>query len=269
MDTDLRRPAVAGRFYSADPRRLAEQVDALLATSAEPERATMLVAPHAGYVYSGAVAGAAYARVSVPRRVVVLCPNHTGRGARRSVWPSGAWQLPGGAVPVDAELARLLVAEAHLTPDHAAHLGEHAIEVHLPFLRARRADVSVVPVCLGGLSLAECHEVGHGLARAIRETPDDVLLIASTDMSHYIAAEEARRLDSLALERVLSLDPDGLYEVVTRHDISMCGYIPTTVALVASLELGAKSAKLVRYANSGDVSGDFSAVVGYAGVVVS
>lgn len=270
MDSDVRQPAVAGRFYPADPERLRADLSRLIAPRSEPpEPAIALVAPHAGYVYSGAIAGATYARVRMASRVVVLCPNHTGRGAKRSLWAAGKWMLPGGAVTVDAELARTLAAHAELTPDRAAHLREHAIEVQLPFLRALRSDVQIVPLCLGGLSLADCRALGRGLARGIRtSSPGDVMLVASTDMSHYVPADVARRLDGMALERVRALDPDGLYDVVTRHGISMCGYLPTTVVLAAALELGARSAELVRYGNSGEVTGDFEAVVGYAGLLV-
>jgi len=273
ISAEARQPAVAGRFYPGDPVRLGDDVARLLGdTRKEPGReAYALMAPHAGYVYSGAVAGATYARVRVPSQAVVLCPNHTGRGVRRSLWSSGQWNMPGGVVPIAGELARAIHDAADLDDDHAAHLGEHAIEVQLPFLQACRPDVTIVPICLAGLSLRECHELGEGLARAIAASPGGArgtLIVASSDMSHYLPADVAKRLDSLALERVSALDPDGLYDVVTRHDISMCGFIPTTVALVAALRLGATGAELVRYANSGDVSGDYQSVVGYAGVVV-
>jgi AmmeMemoRadiSam system protein B len=210
--------------------------------------------------------------VVVPERVIVLCPNHTGMGVRRSLWAGGAWRLPGGAIEVDGELAARVRRRARLEPDLDAHVAEHAIEVHLPFLRHRNASARIVPIVLAGLSLAECREVGEGLARAIAETRaqhgGDVLLVASTDMSHYVPADEARALDGLALARVEALDPGGLYEVVRARDISMCGFIPTTCALFAARALGATRAELVRYGNSGDVSGDHERVVGYAGVVV-
>jgi len=240
---------------------------------AEPQAARMVMVPHAGYVYSGAIAGETYARVRVPPTAVVLCPNHTGLGARRALWSRGAWRLPGFTLETDEVLASRVREHAHLDDDRIAHLREHAVEVHLPFLHARRPDVSVVAICLAGLSYRECRAVGEGLALAIgeceKERSERVLLVASTDMSHYVAADEARELDSRALERVLALDPEGLYDVVTREDISMCGYIPTTVALVAARSLGATRAELVRYGNSGDVSGDYAQVVGYAGVVLS
>jgi MEMO1 family protein len=268
---NARLPAVAGRFYPADPLRVTRELDQMLSAHATgAERAIALIAPHAGWVYSGRIAAAAYARTLIPSRVIVICPNHTGLGASRALWPAGEWALPGGAVRVDEVLADAALRSARLTADRRAHLREHAIEVQLPFLQRLRPDLAIVPICLGRSTLAECHEIGVGLARAIVETGarDDVLIVASTDMSHYVPANVAKKLDGLALERLLGLDPDGLYQVVTQHDISMCGFIPTTVALVAALELGAAAAELVMYGNSGEVSGDLAEVVGYAGVVV-
>jgi AmmeMemoRadiSam system protein B len=208
--------------------------------------------------------------VRIPERVIVLGPNHTGLGEPRSLWAAGRWLVPGGSVRIDEDLAALLAERGALTPDHAAHLREHAIEVQLPLLQARRPDVRIVPICLARLSLDECLELGAALAGAIAEIgTSDVLIVASTDMSHYLPVKVAEQLDRVALTRVLSIDPEGLYEVVTRHDISMCGYVPTTVALAAARELSAKRAELVRYGNSGEVSGDLARVVGYASVMVA
>jgi len=274
MDAAIREPAVAGRFYPGEPDRLAETVTRCLGTrSPNPRQVRMVMAPHAGYMYSGAIAGETYARVSVPKRVLVLCPNHTGLGARRSLWAKGAWKLPGYSLPIEESLASKCRDQAKLDDDRMAHVREHAIEVHLPFLHALENDVSVVPVCLSGMRFRDCADVGEGLARAVedaeRESGAPVLIVASTDMSHYIPADVAKELDRMAIECVLGLDAQALYEVVTQHDISMCGYIPTTVALVAAKALGARQSELVRYGNSGDVSGDYSEVVGYAGALVS
>lgn len=263
---------MSGRFYPGQAERLNEKVGECLGVpAAEPAPARMVMVPHAGYVYSGAIAGATYARVNVPRLVVVLCPNHTGFGVKRSLWPKGRWRLPGFELPVDEPLAESALAHAKLTEDHLAHVREHAIEVQLPFLHALRPDVSIVPVCLAGLRYDECEEVGRGLASAIAECEsvrhERVLIVASTDMSHYISADEARRLDLRVIERVRALDPEGLYTTVKRDEISMCGYVPTTVALVAVRELGGAAAELVRYGNSGETSGNFDEVVGYAGLV--
>jgi len=265
---EIRPPAVAGRFYPSNPERLALDVERYLTASGEPSDATAVVAPHAGWMYSGAIAGQTYAQVRVPGRVVVLCPNHTGLGARRSIWSAGAWRLPGGDVAVDSDLAERIRARAELEDDRLAHAREHAIEVHLPFLRAKNRDFACVPICLSRLTLADCKKVGEAIGSVLGELDPRPLLVASTDMSHYISAEAAEKLDRLALARVEDLDPEGLYEVVTEHDISMCGYIPTTVTLFAARALGSKQAKLVRYGNSGETSGDFAQVVGYAGLVV-
>jgi len=268
-----REPAVAGRFYPARARVLAEKVASLLGErpgglpSAEPARAVIgVLAPHAGYVYSGPVAGATFARVAVPERAVVMCPNHTGRGEPVSLWPEGAWVTPLVRVALDAELTQDLSGCPLVAPDRDAHRFEHALEVQLPFLQRRRPDVSIAALCLAHLRFEECQVLGEALAGAVRRRP--ALLVASSDMSHYLPARVARAKDERALERFLALDPRGLYEVVQREDISMCGFIPATVMLVASLALGATRAELVRYGHSGEASGDDSAVVGYAGALV-
>lgn len=270
VSQSVRSSAVAGRFYPANAVELKQRVAELLRAYGPKAqtKALAVIAPHAGYIYSGAVAAEVFASVHVPGSAVVLCPNHTGLGARRSVWTAGEWRLPGGAVPVDSELALAVCAEAGLTPDEAAHLGEHAIEVQLPFLRERNPDIRVVPICLSHLELSECKRIGDALARVIAGCEMPVLLVASTDMSHYIAAERARQLDAMALDRIRELDPEGLYRVVEERGISMCGYIPTTIALFAARALGAREGEVLRYTNSGEVSGDFARVVGYAGAVV-
>lgn len=268
-----REPAVAGRFYPAGKDRLAGEVAALLAerpggrATAEPPRPVAgVLAPHAGYVYSGRVAGATYARVDVPERAVVMCPNHTGRGAPVSVWPGGAWLTPLGRVPVDEPLTAALLASGLAAADLEAHRFEHALEVQLPFLQLRRPEVAIAALCLGPLSFQRCQALGKAVAGAARRRP--ALLVASSDMSHYLPAGEARRKDMRALERFLALDPEGLYQVVRREDISMCGYVPATVMLVAALELGAREAELVRYGNSAEAGAGEDSVVGYAGAVV-
>jgi AmmeMemoRadiSam system protein B len=273
-----REPAVAGRFYPAGREALLAEVTGFLAGPVEaplpggagPDVVAALpalgmVAPHAGYPYSGGVAGAVYARVAVPDRAIVLCPNHTGRGEDISLWPEGAWRTPLGSVPVDAALtAELAAAGAAL--DVEAHRSEHALEVQLPFLQVRNPRVAIAALCLGPLDWPACRELGRAVAAAARR--HGALVVASSDMSHYVPAEVARRKDALALSRVLALDPEGLHAVVRRERISMCGVIPATVMLVAALELGARSAELVRYGHSGETTGDDSSVVGYAGVVV-
>ncbi len=269
-----REPAVSGRFYPSDPADLAREVRAYLAPSPGAGRAPAasrpalgVVAPHAGYVYSGAVAGATFARVEVPDRVVLLCPNHTGSGARVAAWPGGSWRMPLGPVPVNVEMTGEIVAAGLATPDREAHRREHALEVELPFLQVRNPAVSIAALCVGHLPFARCREIGEGLARVARR--HGALLVASSDMSHHLPAAVAREKDGMAIERMLALDPQGLHEVVTREEISMCGFVPATILLVAAIAEGARAAELVRYATSGDVTGDPGSVVGYAGLVLS
>jgi hypothetical protein len=201
--------------------------------------------------------------------VIVLGPNHTGAGATVAVAPHRRWRTPLGDVPIDTALARKLVDQAWAaTFDPRAHLREHSLEVQLPFLLARRPDLEVLPVCLSHLRLEDCLDLGRVVARLIGDQAEPVGIVASSDMSHYLADEEARRLDRLAIDAVLARDPEDLYETVHREDITMCGVVPATVALAAANELGATGAHLVAYATSGEVSGDRKAVVGYAGICV-
>jgi len=267
----IREPAVAGRFYPASPAELHRTLDTLLAHSSPTggERPALLaVVPHAGYVYSGQIAAATFARLDVPRHVLVLCPNHTGLGRARALWSRGAWRTPLGEVEVAEDLTACLQRHARLDDDQLAHVHEHAIEVELPLLERRQPGVRIAPLCLQQASLDECLKLGADLAEGIRAFGEPVLIVCSTDMSHYVRADVAAKLDRLALDQIEALDPSGLYRCVVEHRISMCGFIPTTVGLSAARALGAAHAELVQYGNSGETSGDFERVVGYAGAVV-
>jgi hypothetical protein len=263
----LRRAVFSGDWYPGDRERLREALKSYLGRPGEEQEAAGVVAPHAGYMYSGAVAGAVYGRVRIPETVVVLCVNHRGMGARASVLVSGAWETPLGPVPIQEALARDLMARVDLLEeDPVAHAREHSLEMQVPFLRYRNPGVRLVPICLQRLDYGECEALGQGLAKALRASPTSVLLVASTDLTHFESQEKAREKDRLAIERILDVDPPGLYETVTKRRISMCGFIPATVVLCACRDLGVEKGTLVRYATSGDVSGDTSSVVGYAGI---
>jgi hypothetical protein len=262
-----RAAAVAGRFYPGSGAKLAATTQALLG-EVHARSARAVIVPHAGWSYSGAIAGAVYAQVRVPDVVVVLGPNHTGLGRRRSLWSGGPWRLPDADVEVDGATVAALAASGDFEPDLDAHLREHSIEVQLPFLRARNPAFRVVPIILAHLDFLECQRLGQTLAKVLSATGPGALVVASSDMSHYIPAAEAARLDRLALERALALDPEGLYHTVVSENISMCGFVPATVALVAALAAGARAAELVRYGHSGETSGDHDRVVGYAGVAI-
>ena len=269
MDTTVRPTAVAGAFYPGSREALERQLHALVPSEEAHHELLACIAPHAGYVYSGGVAGRLFAHLEVPSRVVVLGPNHSGSGAMVAVAPHTSWATPLGAQPVDGELAEALVAECpQASFDDRAHWREHSIEVQLPFLMRRRPDLRVLPVCVKHLALDACLEVADALARIISRLDEPVGIVASSDMSHYQPDDLARTLDHLAIEAALDRDPAALYEVVHREGITMCGVVPAAVAIATANALGAVDAHLVAYATSGDASGDYSAVVGYAGVCI-
>jgi MEMO1 family protein len=266
----IRPPAVAGMFYEARPESLERDVRGCLPSDARPESAFGAIVPHAGYVYSGPVAGAVYARLRIPAAVVILCPNHTGRGEPAALDPHDAWRTPLGDVPIDRGLAdRILSLSPSLRTDSEAHRREHSLEVQLPFLRLLRPDVRFVPICLGRPDLALCRELGEALAALREEEEEPPLLLASSDMNHYESREVGRRKDGLALARIDAIDPEGLFRVVLEESISMCGFLPATALLYAARAAGAKTARVVARRDSGDETGDASSVVGYAGVIVN
>jgi len=270
MHVTVRHPAVAGRFYPSNPNTLLADVQSYLSPSEGTIAALGCVAPHAGYIYSGPVAGAVYARLDVPGRCIVLCPNHTGVGRPLSIMSGGAWETPLGAVSIDSGLAETLREQfPPLSEDSAAHRAEHAVEVQLPFLQARRPHFHFVPIALGTGDFEVLEGLGNAIADVVDAQDERVLIIASSDMNHYESDKVTRVKDHKAIERILALDARGLFDVVMNEDISMCGYGPTVAMLTAVKRLGATQAELVKYATSGDVSGDRNMVVGYAGVVVS
>jgi len=274
MSTGVRAPIAAGSFYPSDPVELAREVDALLDDAngrLQPveRRPWGIVVPHAGYRFSGPVAAGAYAAVrpwkAQMARVLLLGPAHFVPLAGCAVPEARAWATPLGEVDIDEELRSDAIREGCLADD-PAHAPEHAIEVQLPFLHRFRPDVRIVPVALGRLSLEECRELGENVADAIAGDAERPLLVASSDMSHYVPDAVARTKDRMAIDRMLALDPEGLYRTVRTERISMCGVLPATVVLFAARRLGATSARLIRYATSGDVSREFDQVVGYAGL---
>jgi AmmeMemoRadiSam system protein B len=269
METTLREPAVAGTFYPGTAPALEQELQQLVTVGEERHKLLACIAPHAGYVYSGGVAGELFGHLEVPRRVIVLGPNHTGVGARVAVAPHERWRSPLGEQGVDVGLARLLVERfPDASFDENAHWREHSLEVQIPFLVARRPDVQFLPICLSHLGLDQCLDLGRALAQLIDDLGEEVGLVASSDMSHYVEDGRARILDRMAIDAALKRDPKSLYQTVHREGITMCGVIPATVVIEAANRLGAADAHLVAYATSGDVSGDRSAVVGYAGICV-
>jgi AmmeMemoRadiSam system protein B len=216
------------------------------------------------------VAGAVFQRLPARATYIILCPNHTGRGAPLAIMSKGERLTPLGAVRIDAELAASLQHSTRLLMEDAkAHEGEHAIEVQLPFLQRTVGDFTFVPIAIGVSRYAALEALGHGMAQALKHSAGPVMIVASSDMNHYEPDEVTRVKDGKAIDQILALDPAGLYEVVRKEDISMCGYGPAVAMLTALKDLGATHAELVRYATSADTSGDRSSVVGYAGMVLS
>jgi hypothetical protein len=269
MASTIRPPAVAGQFYPGRKETLLREIQEYTQSAKEKFRALGCVAPHAGYMYSGHVAGALYSSLELPKRFIILCPNHTGMGAPLAIMTEGAWQTPLGDALIDSELAVALKSKFPLLSEDAmAHKEEHALEVQLPFLQALAKNFCFVPIAVGTSRLEVLQALGKVIADAITSTGEPVLVIASSDMNHYEDDSTTRVKDHKAIERVLALDPVGLHESVQCEHITMCGYGPAVAMLTAARKLGATKAELVKYATSGDISGDRDKVVGYAGIAV-
>jgi MEMO1 family protein len=268
----LRQPAVAGRFYPSDPRELTDLVHEYAQPNPQHPAASVraCLVPHAGYVYSGHVAGAVFASIELPRKIIVLGVRHYPRGEAMAILSSGAWLTPLGDAPIDAALAEELRRECPLLrEDSVAHSGEHSLEVQIPFLQVLAPGFSFVPVALGTLHFESLISVGEALARVLRNSKENVLLVTSSDLNHYEDEKTTRIKDQRAIDRMLALDPRGLYDTCRNEEISMCGLGPAVAMLTALNALGVKKSELVKHATSADISGDRNQVVGYAGMVFS
>jgi MEMO1 family protein len=279
----MRKPAVAGSFYPGSFTGLQRQIEdcfkhplgpgTLPGEAKSAERHTLgLVSPHAGYIYSGPVAAHGFSRIAAekkPGTVVIVGPNHRGLGAAVAVGREGTWQTPLGTVEVDIEVGEAIISAGHSAKwDDLAHSMEHSLEVQVPFLQyIYGSDFKIVPIAMLRQEVEIAQDLGRAIAAALKGR--DGLVIASSDFSHYESQASASRKDHLALDAILSLDPARLEETVNSHNISMCGPGPVMAMITACKELGAKKANLLRYATSGDVTGDYSQVVGYASVEVT
>jgi len=266
----LRLPAVSGRFYPSNPAELTALIRqyTMSANIAAPVRAKACLVPHAGYVYSGHVAGAAFTRIAIPKRIVILGVRHYPRGENAAILSSGAWRTPLGDVPIDELLAGTLRAACPLLrEDSVAHSAEHSLEVQIPFLQVLRPDFSFVPLALGTVRFEDLVAIGEAIGRVLENSSEEILLLTTSDLNHYEDDATTRVKDGKAIDKILALDARGLYDTCRNESISMCGLGPTVAMLTALRELGTTQPDLVRYATSGDASGDFSAVVGYAGML--
>jgi AmmeMemoRadiSam system protein B len=259
---------VAGYFYPEGERELRKMIEEMVDPEADKQKAICVISPHAGYVYSGKVAASVFSSVLLPDKFIIIGPNHGDVPTRMALVKEGIWQTPLGDVPIDSSLAQLLLDQNEdIREDEKSHAQEHSLEVQIPFIQYFRDDFSIVPISIAyTASYKDLVKLGESISRSIQNYGRDVLIVASTDMSHYVSQEEAREKDFLAIDKMLKMDAEGLYGVVRKERISMCGYQPVTAALVASKKLQAKKAELIKYQTSGDVSGDFLRVVGYAGI---
>jgi AmmeMemoRadiSam system protein B len=266
----IRQPAVAGQFYPASPEALAEEIGRCIQTQEEQVSALAVVSPHAGYLYSGPVAGAVFSQVKVPEQVIIVGVNHQGLGAGSAIMTEGAWAMPFGEVPIDGDLAEAILGRSRFLKDDArAHQHEHSLEVQVPFLQHFQPNLRIVPIALYLADTNVCHDVGEACAEVVRQAEGSVLIVASTDLSHESHNyERLKANDRVVIDKILALDPDGLLEDVAEHRVTMCGYGPTAAVIVAANRLGARESKLVRYADSYAVSGSTDYVVGYVGICI-
>jgi MEMO1 family protein len=265
----IRPPAVSGRFYPSDEKKLALEIEKYTSSANKKSFARGCVVPHAGYLYSGHVAGAVYSGIEIPARCILLGPRHFPGGEAMAIISEGSWRTPFGDAQIDSELAaELKRACPLLREDRMAHEREHSLEVQIPFLQQLAANLRFVPVVLATQRYQDLETLGHAVARVIAAHTEPVLLIASTDMNHYESDAITRTKDHKAIDRMLALDPRGLYDLVRSEGITMCGYAATAAMLIAMRDLGAKDAELIRYATSGDITGDWDQVVGYAGIII-
>ena len=265
----IRHPVVAGQFYPGSPDRLRAMLRELVDEKAEKVEAMGLISPHAGYMYSGLVAGAVISRIKFKDTFIILGPNHTGMGKPFSIMTQGAWETPLGKVEIDQKLGKQILAmSSYLEEDQMAHRHEHSLEVQLPFLQYFKPDVRIVPIVLSHATAATYKEIGKAIAKAIKASGREAVIMASSDMTHYEPQEVAQKKDTKAIEAMVNLDEDELLKRIKELSISMCGYAPVVSLISAAKELGAREAQLVRYQTSGDTSGDYTSVVGYAGIII-
>lgn len=265
----LREPVVAGTFYEKSKEGLLKQILELKKDApVEKVLAKGIMVPHAGYMYSGKVAAETFNSVEIPDTVIILGPNHTGVGVPVSIYGEGAWKTPLGDLQIDKNMASDIMKAAGIThQDRTAHAREHSIEVQIPFLQQINSSIKFVPISLAQPSRDELKLLAKALAHVLDDS--QALIVASSDLTHYEPADVVKKKDKMVIDAILKLDPDTMTDAVEKNDITMCGWMPVYVMLLACKELGATDAKLVRYMTSGDVTGETEQVVGYGGMIIT
>jgi len=264
-----RQPIVSGSFYPGSKDELIETVKTLLDDKLEKQKVLGAISPHAGYIYSGSVMGNVFSKIEVPDTVVILAPNHTGAGPKYSIWPDGCWKTPLGETAIDEGLVNDILNSCNLLEkDKKAHIREHSAEVILPFLQYINPQVKIVVIAIRSSKLDDLKAIGRSIGQVLKNMRPSTLVVASSDMTHYESQESADKKDKSAIAEIVALREEGLYNVVRESNITMCGVNPSVSMIVCSKERGAAKAELVRYTTSGDVTGDYDQVVGYAGIIV-
>jgi AmmeMemoRadiSam system protein B len=266
----IREPAVSGQFYPADKEKLSSLIESFLPKEIKKISAKALILPHAGFIYSGRVAVVAASQVMAKKTVVILGPNHTGFGKDFALWAKGMWKIPTADINIASKLAQMILEKGDcISEDYLAHKFEHSIEVELPILGYFFGDFNFVPIICQVANFSLYEKVAAQIYEGIKSVKDEVLLVASTDMTHYEPDASARKKDREALEYIINLDAEGLVKKVNKDDISMCGVAPVAILINLLNRLGARKAQVALYQTSGDSSGDYSSVVGYAGLIIS
>jgi AmmeMemoRadiSam system protein B len=265
----IRKPVVSGQFYPQTEEGINKMLSKLIDMTSEKQDAKGVIMPHAGYIYSGPVAGLTISKVNVKKTAIILGTDHTGAGSPFSIMTKGTWLTPLGEAKIDTEIAESILKEsALLKEDELSHLYEHSIEVEVPFLQYIRKDIKIVPIGISRGNIKEYQQLGLEIAEGFKKIGRSALFIASTDMTHYESKDRAEEKDRLAIDAILALDEEKLFQVVEKNNISMCGVAPTCALINICKNLGAQKSGLVKYQTSGDISGDYSSVVGYAGFVI-
>jgi MEMO1 family protein len=263
----LRAPCVAGQFYPHSKSALSAFLQANIDLTHKKIDAVAAIMPHAGYIYSGKTAAHTIARVTVTDTVLLLGPNHTGNGEQFAIMAEGSWTTPLGQVSIDQALAaEILKGSDLIRDDDAAHRAEHSLEVQLPFLQAMNPRVAIVPLAVGTHNLGRLRAVAEVIGAVLKGK--NVLMLVSSDMTHYESKEIATEKDKLAIDAIIGLDETELARVVSQRKITMCGFAPAYIAIIAAKILGARKGELIEYTTSGDVTGDDEQVVGYAGMII-
>lgn len=267
----IRRATVAGQFYPSSRQELTRLIESLIDKKVKKQDVIACMLPHAGYIYSGYVAGQTVSRINLKDKIILLGPNHTGMGAAFSIMTEGSWQTPLGEVKIDTELAKAVLNQSKYLEDNSpAHINEHSLEVELPILQYFKTDFKIVPIAFLSSDVSALKKIGEEIASVIQDNKlkDSTLLVASSDMTHYEPLGQAEKKDRQAIDAILELNEDLLVQRIQQLNISMCGWAPAIVCLSAAKGLGAKKGELIKYQTSADVTGDTSSVVGYAGVII-